>query len=185
MSSYPALKPGSPLLFTWTIPGAGRRLTLRRGSVGFILIYIASWFNDMIERLDGPGNDPVDEGGHNYRLRTDSDTDLSEHAKGTAEDLNWNRHPYGVAIIRTFTARQIKLIRRRMGWINRIGFAKVLIWGGDWPSHPGSTAKTDGMHFEITGTIAQAERVAKILARTKRGKRILAANPGQRDVIYS
>lgn len=183
-NGWPVLEPGSPLLHRWVIPGANRTIVARQGSVGFILTHMALFWNGEIERLDGPGNEPVDEAGYAYRpIRGTTDT-WSEHV-GYAEDLNWNRHPQGVPIAATFTPKQIKTIRARIKWLNRVAGATVVEWGGEWPSHPGSTAKTDGMHVQVAGGMRAAERLAKFLAKTPRGRRILAANPGQRAVIYS
>lgn len=183
-NGWPVLEPGSPLLHRWVIPGANRSITMRGGSVGFILAHMALFWNEAIERLDPPGNEPVDEAGYAYRDQRGS-TQWSEHAAGAAEDLNWNKHPQGVPIAQTFTPKQIKAIRTRIRWLNRLAGKTVVEWGGEWPSHPGSTAKTDGMHLQVVGGMKAAERLAKILAKTPRGRRILAANPGQRAVIYS
>ncbi len=184
-NGYPVLDSGSPLLHTWVIPGADRRITVLAGPVGLILIHIALWFNDLIERLDGPGNDAVDEGGHNKRLMTGSRTLWSEHSGGDAEDLNWNRHPYNTPVLHTFTPGQVKAIRKRIRWLNWLAGAAIVEWGGNWPSHPGSSAKTDSMHWQIIRNLRAIKRLARILAKTPRGRKILAANPGQLALINS
>lgn len=182
-NGWPVQNAGSKALHTWTIPGANRRITLLAGPVGLILVHIALFLNDVVERLDAPWADPVDEGGHNKRLLTGSTSTWSEHAAGAAEDLNWNRHPYGSATLATFTAKQAKAIRRRKRWLNRLAGADVVVWGGDWPSHPGSKAKTDSMHWELRRDLRAIRRLARFLAKTPRGKRILNANPSQRAKI--
>lgn len=183
-NGWAVLEPGSPRLHTWVIPGANRRITLLHGAVGLILVHVLLWFNDVIERLDGPGSDPVDEGGYNHRLMTGRDDVWSEHAGGDAADANWNRHPYNTPASHSFTARQIRLIHRRLRWLNTIALGKVVEWGGDWPSHPGSTAKPDPMHWQVNRS-KTVVHLARVLSRTPRGRKILAANPGQRAVIFS
>ena len=184
-NGWPVLEPGSPDLHTWVIPGTHRRITLRNGSVGFVLAYWALWWNDKVERLDIPGQDePVDEGGHNYRPLTGGGG-WSEHAAGAAEDLNWRRHPYNVPARRTFTKAQVALIRKRLRRLNALALGKCVEWGGDWPSWSGSTAKPDPMHTQVVGGMKRAERLARLLTLTPRGRRVLAANPGQRRVIFS
>lgn len=184
VEGFPVLPPGHPDLHTWNLPDKDgrviRRITLRNGSVGLVLVWIALRFHELIERLDiNPG--VIDEGGHSYR-RITGGSGWSKHATGAAEDLNWQRHPYGTRATATFTDAQIKLIRRDLR--RCLG---VVEWGGNWPSHPGSTASPDPMHWQIHSSkrMSAVERLAKILIRTPRGRRILKANPGQREVIYS
>lgn len=185
VNGWPVLAPGSSYLHTWVLPGTGRRITMRHGSAGLVLAHLALRFNDLIERLDLPGTDPVDEGGHSYRQITGG-TSWSQHATGTAVDLNWTRHPYGVPAAHTFTARQCADLRRWLGSAYRIDKVRVLEWGGDWPSHPGSTAHPDAMHFQLRRVgMHTTEQLARRLMRTDRGERLLEANPGQRKVVMS
>lgn len=183
MANLPVLDPGSNLLFTWTIPGANRRITLRRDAFGFILMWLILRFNDLVERLDGPGNDAVDEGGHNKRYISGTNI-WSDHARAAAADLNWSKHPYNTKASATFTKRQIKVIRRTLRWVNTFAMGKLVEWGGDWPSHPGSTAKPDPMHFQVNRLSNKVvRRTARRFARTNRGKRIIKANPSNRDYL--
>jgi D-alanyl-D-alanine carboxypeptidase len=185
-NGWPVLDPTSPQLHTWVIPGTNREITMRNGSIGFILAVWALWWNDIIERLDIPGvNDPVDEGGYNHRPLTGTTDSWSEHAAGAAEDLNWRKHPYNVAAVKTFTRKQIRLIHAKLRRYNTLALGKVIEWGGDWPSWSGSTAKTDGMHTQVVGGMKRAERLAKLLTLTRRGRRVLKANSGQRRIIFS
>ena len=47
------------------------------------------------------------------------------------------------------------------------------------------SGRVDEMHTEINKPLAAAEKVARRLMKTPRGKRILKANPGQERVILS
>jgi hypothetical protein len=178
----PHLEPGSKLLYTWSLPGVARRFTLRRDALGFILMWMILRYNDLVERLDGPGNDPVDEGGYNDRHIAGTST-WSLHAYGQADDLNWNKHPSNTPTAHSFTRAQIKMVHATLAIVNRIAGGKMAEWGGDWPSHPGSTAKTDSMHHQINVGFANAayRRVAAVLAQTPRGRRIIKANPKNLD----
>lgn len=164
-----------PRLHAWVIPGANRRLTTQADAGGFLLVYVASVFNDKIERLDDThAHEAVDEASWCFRPIAGTSV-YSEHAAARAADLNWNKHPSGVAISRTFTRAQIASIRYLVRWLNRLAASTVIEWGGEWPSHPGSTAKTDGMHFQVhKGHLVW---LVRILAKNTRGRRILKANP--------
>lgn len=162
-----------PRLRKWIIPGTGRHLYLRDGSMGFILIHVALWFDETIERLDRRG-DQWDEWGWAVRPVRGQTSGYSNHAAGAAEDLNATRHPRGVSVYKTFTRRQIRKIERRMRW-----FRGIVIWGGKWRT-------PDGMHFEIAPvTLKRCEQFAKLLMKTPRGRRILKANPGAKEAILS
>lgn len=176
------IEPDSPLLFTWTLPGVNRRFTLRRDALGFILMWLILRFNDTVERLDPPGNEAVDEGGYNHRHIANSSS-WSLHSYGQAADLNWNRHPSGVATQKTFTRKQIRAVHTNLRIVNTVAGAKVAEWGGDWPSNPESHALTDSMHEQVNPGFHPSvyRRVALVLARTPRGKKIIAANPANHD----
>jgi hypothetical protein len=185
VNGWPVLAPGSSYLHQWVLPGTRRRIVMRHGSCGLVLAHLALRFNDRIERLDNPGADPVDEGGHSYRPITGGSS-WSQHATGTAMDLNWRRHPYGVPTAHTFTVRQRREIRRWLATFYAVGELAVVEWGGDWPSHPASSAKPDAMHFQLRRvSMSTVERLARRLMDTARGERILKANPGQRRVVLS
>jgi hypothetical protein len=66
----------------------------------------------------------------------------------------------------------------------RFGSAGFLLchfirWGGDYEG------RKDEMHFEINRSLSICEKLARQLTRTPRGKKILEANPGQREIIFS
>lgn len=162
-----------PRLRKFNIPGTGRHLFLRDGSMGFILAWIAVWFDRKIERLDIIG-DLWDEWGWAVRPQRGQTTGYSEHSGGSAEDLNATRHPRGIPANRTLTTAQIRRIKRKM-----VVLGGVVIWGGEWRT-------PDAMHFEIGKvSLRRCELLAKVLMKTKRGKKILDANPGLKEVIKS
>lgn len=162
-----------PRLRKWVIPTPGapadRHLYMRDGSAGFLLAHLALWFHEKVERLD---LGVWDEWGYAPRPIRGGSTP-SNHASGTAMDLNATRHPMGVPIARTFTAGQVKAIRRRLKV-----YGGRIDWGGDW-------TRPDGMHFELSpgSTLAGVESRARQLIDTPRGERVLAANPGALVVI--
>lgn len=162
-----------PRLRKWIIPGTDRYFLLRDGSLGFVLAHVILWFHEKVERLD-LASDVWDEWGYALRPVRGQTTGYSNHAGGVAADVNATRHPMGVAIERTFTAEQIRRIRRRL----RL-YAGLVIWGGAW-------SRPDGMHFEIARTtLRRVEVLARVLMKTRRGRRILAANPGAKRAILS
>lgn len=171
-NGHPLLKPDSDLLHKWILPGVpGRHFLLRNGSLGFLLVFFSTFFHKKVERLD---LGVWDEWGYADRPIRGSETP-SNHGSGTAVDLNATKHPLGVPTGKTFTAAQQRKIRRKL----RYTFLGLIRWGGDYKNRP------DSMHFEIVGSMAACERLARVLMKTPRGRRILKANPGQRAVIKS
>jgi len=169
-NAWPALSASSRQLHTWTIPGAGRLLRLRNGSAGFLLIHLALWFDQRIEDVEGG---ILDDWGYAYRPVRGYSTTLSNHASGTAMDLNATQHVLGRED--TFTPKEERRIVRRVDGF----FDGTIRWGGQY------RGRKDEMHFEIDAPLPACEQVARRLLDSPRGKRILAANPGQRAVILS
>jgi hypothetical protein len=89
-------------------------------------------FANLIQALAAEGYQPKSSGGFNYRNIRGSDK-LSQHAFGTAIDINAAANPLGGATS-DLPANTAELARR---------FG--LEWGGTWKSRP------DPMHFEWTG----------------------------------
>lgn len=139
-------------------------LPLAPGAAGFVLVHLASWYNDRIERLDVQAV-PDDWGWADRPIRDSSET--SNHASGTAEDLNATRHPLGVRTLATFTRGQARRIRRRL----RIVYLGCIRWGGDYQNRP------DAMHWELDRARPSIRALARVLARTPRGRRIVKLNP--------
>jgi hypothetical protein len=172
-NGFRVLQSGSPALRKFEVPGCNRHLNLVDGSRGFLLIHYATYWDRFVERLDRTGS-VWDEWGHAVRPVRGQTSGYSNHASGTAEDLNSTLHPRGVSIHKTFTDAQIKRLRRRL-----LMYDGCLRWGGDYQNVP------DGMHVEINKGLPMCEKTAKRLMRTKIGKEVLTANPGLKKVILS
>lgn len=183
VNGYPVIPAGKmsgpgPHLRKWYMPpGHGlkkheRHFILREGAMGFVLMHFILWFHETIERLDI--NRIWDEWGHAVRPVRGQTTGYSNHAGGGAADINAALHPRGRRARLSFSLKKIKAIRLR---IRAKIYRGVLIWGGDWRT-------PDGMHVEIARVpMKKVIRVARALAKTPRGRRILAANPGARDAL--
>ncbi|WP_197430181.1 peptidoglycan-binding protein [Auraticoccus cholistanensis] len=100
------------------------------GAPDVILGYVARQFAATVEPLVDPGC-----WGFSYRPVTGG-TSLSNHASGTAIDINAPQHPYGAS--GTFTAAQVSAIRAILSHCDG-----VVRWGGDYSS------TKDEMHFEL------------------------------------
>jgi hypothetical protein len=165
-NGWAALTEQSRLLYTWTVPGDGTRLRLRQGFAGFLLIHLATRFDRKVEDLKEP---LLDDWGYAFRpIR--GFVALSNHASGTAMDLNATDHPLGRE--NTFSPddeRRIQsLLKKYDGCIR---------WGGNY------NGRKDEMHMELDKDRAAAAVVARELAVTPRGREILRANPGQERII--
>lgn len=83
-------------------------------------------------------------------------TSISNHASGTAIDLNADQHPMGVAASTNFTPAQIAachaIVKAAGG---------VIRWGGDYTGRP------DPMHWEIVGSRSAVAAFAKTIGSTE------------------
>lgn len=148
---------------TWTIPGTTRQVRLHAGDAGWLLVHFAAWFHKNVESID---RGQLDDWGYAERPIRGSSTTLSNHASGTAIDLNAVRHPLGVR--GTFTGRQVKAIRSQLR-----EYDGVIRWGGDYQN------RADEMHFEIVGDSDDVARVADRLQKATAAPARSAPKPGQ------
>lgn len=140
------------------------RVRLARGEAGFLLAHLALWFHEAVEPLNTQRQ--LDDWGWAVRPIRGS-TVMSNHASGTAVDLNAILHPMGVPTASTFTAAQIARVHRRLRH-----YRGMIRWGGDYVNRP------DGMHFEIDRGHDQVKAyVREHVHDTLRGHRIREANP--------
>jgi hypothetical protein len=95
-----------------------------------LLLNFAKEFNELIEPLEGGA---LDDWGYCYRDVRGVPGKLSNHASGTAIDLNASKHHLGK--VGTFEATKVPMLR---ALAKKYG----LTWGGDW-------TRKDEMHFEI------------------------------------
>lgn len=115
---------------TYPLPGTGVSLSVKSGDVATVLVHVAQRFAATVQVLN------ANCGGYSWRGNVNSPGTWSNHASGTAIDLNWNLHPNGA--IGTFTAAQVEQIRVILSECRG-----VVRWGGDY------TSTRDEMHFEI------------------------------------
>jgi len=132
------------------VPGSNVHLApgVRKGDVATVLFWVAEQFHKNVEPLVSGKC-----GGYCYRPIRGASA-LSNHASGTAIDLNWGKHVLGAK--GTFSAKQVKEIRKILAFCEG-----VVRWGGDYHS------RKDEMHFEINGSLAQVEKVAKKIRALK------------------
>lgn len=131
--------------------GNSRVVRLRKGDTGFLLKDLADWFDKNIEDVD----QGADDWGYAARTIRGDATTLSNHASGTALDLNATKHPLGVR--GTFSSAKTSAIRQHLKV-----YEGAIRWGGDYVNRP------DEMHFEINADAATVKRVAaKIRAARK------------------
>ena len=125
---------------------------MRKGDVATVLSYVAKRFHSEVEKLVWPGN-----WGYAERTIRGNSRTLSNHASGTAIDLNAPRHPLGVAPSRNFSSAQISRIHKILRDCNG-----VVRWGGDY------NGRKDAMHFEIN---ASSSRVRTLANQIRAGKK--------------
>ena len=121
----------------FTVPGTDRKFRLQKHA-GKILVQVAKEFHERVEPID---EGTFDDWGYAYREVRFGNGDLSNHASGTAIDLNATKHPLGK--MNTFTKPQQKIIRE-------ICSKYGVRWGGDFK-------RPDDMHFEIIETPKQVK----------------------------
>jgi hypothetical protein len=100
------------------------------GDVHTIFNYLCREFDEKVEKIDKKNSC-----GYYKRTIKGNDNVFSNHASGTAIDLNYNKHQYGKA--NTFTAKQVEAIRKILK-----DLSGAVRWGGDYKTK-------DDMHFEI------------------------------------
>ena len=129
---------------TFTVPGTKTRFACAK-AVAPILVSFAKDFHELVEPID---EGQLDDWGYAFRQTRGSDRILSNHASGTAVDLNATKHPLGKS--NTFTKDQtntIQLLLVKYG----------LSWGGNYKR------RKDEMHFEIAMNKGQVQNKIKEL----------------------
>lgn len=149
------------LMAAFTVPDAKVRITLRKGDVSVVLLYVAEMYDKTVEKLR-----QKDTGGYNPRLVRGSKTVISNHASGSAWDANWLLHVRGER--GTFSALKLRAIRSILAFCEG-----AVRWGGDYKS-----ATVDEMHFEIVGSASLVARIADKIRAWRAGK-IIAAVAGK------
>jgi hypothetical protein len=109
-----------------------------------VLAYVASRVHQEVTDLK-LGNKPgvQDEGGYNLR-KVDGSSGYSNHASGTAIDLNWSRFP--------MFKRKMNKKQRAAAQAIAEELSEVIRWGGNY-----SPSRVDEMHWEIRPGVSVAE----------------------------
>ena len=112
-----------------------------------ILQHFCDWFNKNVEPIN-----KNESWGYAYRAIRGKTTGYSNHASGTAVDLNAPKHPLGAR--NTFTTAQAAAIRKQLK-----KYKGAIRWGGDY------SYRKDEMHFEINASPAKVASVMKSLTK--------------------
>jgi hypothetical protein len=129
------------------IPGTSVRVRLVKGPAGELLRWVASQIDKRVENIDGPVRDDW-----GYAERTvRGGTDLSNHASGTALDIDALKHVLGTDPRASFTAEQVAEIHRILAEAGHL-----VRWGGDY------VGRRDPMHFEINDGVSAADCAARL-----------------------
>jgi hypothetical protein len=151
-NGWPASKdPAEIGIKSYPVPGTKRTLRCAE-AVAPLLIGFAAEFHALIEPID---EGKWDEWGYAFRDVRGVTGKLSNHASGTAIDLNATKHPLGK--VGTFPAEKVPMIR---------ALAKKyrLAWGGDY------RGRVDEMHFEVCVNAKKAaKRILKLSQRAAKG----------------
>lgn len=142
-NGWPAGTQAQANVAVFVVPDTAVRLPLNREAAP-ALIEFARWWNTNVERLT-PGHCW---GWANRDIRGSNQT--SNHASGTAEDLNAPKHPLGA--VGTVPAAKRPAIRVKAASLG-------LRWGGDY------TGRKDEMHVEV---VVPRERMRQIVAALQR-----------------
>lgn len=132
------------VIVSYDLPGG--KVALRRGPVGELLAAAARRWHAEVEPLVWPGV-----WGYAERPIRGQTLVLSNHASGSAIDLNAPRHPLGTSRESSMNAGQIAAARRIAA-----DAGGCLRWGGDY------TGRLDVMHWE---TVKGEQECAQVLAR--------------------
>lgn len=119
------------------------------GDVYVVFDYLCHRFNEEVERINKAWS-----WGYSYRKVTGSSKSLSNHASGTAIDLNAPMHPYGKS--NTFSAKQVTAIRQIVS-----DLGGTVRWGGDYKG------TKDDMHFEINSGSSKVKAIAAKIRATE------------------
>lgn len=109
-NGWPGIPKSSDARLTTIEPVPGRKMRTRAGDVAVILNHVAYRFHREVESLTAHDRIP-DEWGYAYR-RVRAGKSLSNHASGTAIDLNATRHPFRTKASSNFSPEQIRAARK-------------------------------------------------------------------------
>ena len=143
-NGWPASKDQAEIgIKSYPVPGTERKLRCA-SAVAPLLIGFASEFHSLIEPIDDNG---LDDWGYAFRMVRGTTDKLSNHASGTAIDLNAAKHPLGQ--VGTFELGKVPMLRA-------LAHKYGLTWGGDYKG------RKDEMHYEIS---INAVKVAALITQ--------------------
>lgn len=131
------------------IVGRGMRVALRSGDAGYLLKHFTDWFDANIKDVDeNYNNGELDDWGYAERpIR--GGLALSNHASGTAIDINATEWPLGSEASVYLTQAEIDKVHKQL-----LVYEGCIRWGQDY------VGRKDPMHFEINTGAAEVARVA-------------------------
>lgn len=156
-NGWPGIESATDPRLTVVEPIPGRKFRVRAGDVATIFNWLIKRFHEEVEPID---TGVLDDWSYAYR-KVREGSSLSNHASGTAVDLNATKHPFQTRATSNFTTGQIAAIRAILDEA-KVNGQEVLRW---LDGH-------DPMHFEINyisrgGTVANvAALAARIQAPT-------------------
>jgi len=118
------------------VPGTTRYIWLRR-SAAPILLWMMAYWDANIEVID---QGIMDDWGWAFR-QTRGGGSISNHASGTAADVNATKYPRGRANMSFVKVLKVRAMVRR---VNRAAGKILVKWGGEWSGH-----YKDQMHLEL------------------------------------
>lgn len=130
------------VIASYALPGG--KVALRKGDPSVVLLWCANRWHETVEPLVWPGV-----WGYAERPIRGSSSTLSNHASGTAIDINAPQHPLGTEPRDNFSPLEIAAVRAIVEFCEG-----TVRWGGAY------TGRKDGMHLELVGNAAAVRRIA-------------------------
>jgi hypothetical protein len=121
----------------YIIPGTKRNMTCAKAVAPIFMAFLAE-FHRTIEKIDVG---VYDDWGYASPVVIPGSNVISNHASGTAIDINSSKHPWHRRTYKPFKKRKIRLLAKKY----------ALRWGGDYKN------SVDEMHFEIVETPEQVK----------------------------
>jgi len=150
LNGWPVIKPGKPGLVTRVVPGTKVRLTLAKDASP-LLLHVAWRVHNEVRSISANNKRGQDDAGYTYRKARFANK-FSNHASGTAIDLNWRIWPM-IGKKRSMSAIEVLACEDIAKDLK-----EAIVWGGNWKS------MKDEMHWEI----APGVTAAKVRAFCKR-----------------
>lgn len=128
------------------VPGFRVRV-VNNANVIAVFTYLVQQYHARVDNVLGPHK--ADDWGFYFRKNRNSNN-LSNHASGTAIDIDATEHPNGVRVSKTFTDAEVSEIREILDELD-----DVIDWGGDYKR------TVDGMHFELGVPPGKLQEIGK------------------------